>query len=247
MKFLIDIGNTRIAFTMTEGDQLGVITSFAHNNSVSDAQLDECWGRLEKPEQVLASNVAQKAVCDSVSAWIESHWGIPVQQVVAEQSAAGIRLAYAEPQKLGSDRWAAMIAAGAFAPGKKLCVVDSGSAMTIDLLDESGRHIGGYIIPGLEMMAASLVRQTAKIQTQQRDFALEPGIDTSGCVFHGAFLSQVAVLEYLYQHGYSDAVWVITGGNGVLLQKELSFAVYHQPGLVLEGLRLIADDRISAC
>lgn len=248
VKFMIDIGNTRISSAMYMDELLVNNISFVHNRSVTDARLDEVWGGLEKPVQVLASSVAQKTVWDAVSAWIEKRWGILAEQTVPEQFAFGITLAYADPHRLGSDRWAAMIAARHYAPGKKLCVVDSGSAMTIDLLDETGRHLGGYIIPGMEMMAGSLVQQTARIQAEQRPaFELNPGTDTSGCVFHGAFLSQVAMLEYLCQHGYSDAAWLITGGNGVILTEQLSFKVIHQPRLVLEGLKLIADYRKSAC
>lgn len=249
MILLIDIGNTRLASTMSGAGSLGDVVSFSHQDAISRSQLDEHWGDLDRPEQVYASCVGHEDLWSSVSAWISDNWNIQVKRVVPRQSAYGIQLAYAEPQKFGSDRWAAMVAARhLLCNDRKLCIVDSGSAMTVDLLDETGCHKGGYILPGLDMMVASMVAQTAKIEIElHKEISLEPGRNTTECVYHGVLLSQVALLEYLYHHGYHDAVWVVTGGNGVLLKKQLPFEVIHQPGLVLEGLSVIAEHGISAC
>jgi type III pantothenate kinase len=75
-----------------------------------------------------------------------------------------VRNAYAEPWRLGTDRWVALIGAHAAWPGTALCLAGVGSALTIDLLAPHGRHLGGCIAPGPQMMIESLLRETAGIR-----------------------------------------------------------------------------------
>ena len=71
-----------------------------------------------------------------------------------------MRNAYAEPARLGIDRWAAIIAAYHRFP-EGACVVDCGTACTFDLVDAGGRHRGGYILPGLSAMEGAVLGETA--------------------------------------------------------------------------------------
>jgi type III pantothenate kinase len=77
---------------------------------------------------------------------------------------AGVRNGYREPWRLGADRWVALIGARHEHPDMDLCIVGIGTAMTIDLLDASGRHVGGNIIPGPRLMVESLLTRTAGIR-----------------------------------------------------------------------------------
>ena len=70
---------------------------------------------------------------------------------------------YRDPERLGVDRWLALIAARERSK-QPTVIVDAGSACTIDLLDSEGRHLGGYILPGLTAMGEALVRGTHQIQ-----------------------------------------------------------------------------------
>src|SRR4029077_2103024 len=76
----------------------------------------------------------------------------------------GVRNGYAETWRLGADRWVAMLGAHARYPGRALWVVDVGTALTVDLLDEHGRHRGGLLVPGPALMVESLLRRTAGIR-----------------------------------------------------------------------------------
>jgi len=95
----------------------------------------------------------------------------PPRRVRTRRSAGGIRNGYSEPWRLGVDRWVALIGARQLFPDSALCVIDVGTALTVDLLDERGRHRGGAIIPGPALMAASLIRQTAGIARRARGAA----------------------------------------------------------------------------
>lgn len=76
----------------------------------------------------------------------------------------GVRNGYREAWRLGADRWVALIGARHEHPNMDLCIVGIGTAMTIDLLDSSGRHVGGNIIPGPRLMVESLLTRTAGIR-----------------------------------------------------------------------------------
>jgi type III pantothenate kinase len=62
------------------------------------------------------------------------------------------------------DRWVGLIGAHHDHPGKDLCLVGLGTAMTIDLLTANGRHLGGSIVPGPRLMIESLLEHTAGIR-----------------------------------------------------------------------------------
>ena len=86
--------------------------------------------------------------------------GCPAQRVRTLPEAAGVRIAYAEPSRLGVDRFLALLGAHARGPGPWL-LVSAGSALTVDLLDSSGQHRGGVIAPSPEHMRAALAARFA--------------------------------------------------------------------------------------
>jgi type III pantothenate kinase len=83
--------------------------------------------------------------------------------VRSSSRAGGVLNSYAEPWRLGADRWSALIGARSQYPRRSLCLATVGTAMTIDLLDARGRHRGGSIIPGPRLMIESLLTGTAGI------------------------------------------------------------------------------------
>jgi type III pantothenate kinase len=82
----------------------------------------------------------------------------------SEVAACGVRNGYRDVWRLGVDRWVALIGARHEHPDMDLCIVGIGTAMTVDLLDSSGRHVGGNIIPGPRLMIESLLARTAGIR-----------------------------------------------------------------------------------
>ena len=105
---------------------------------------------------------------DLVRTAIAQAWQIEAAvRALARQSAGGIRNAYPEPAKLGVDRWLAMLGGHALERGA-VCVVSVGTAMTIDGVDADGRHLGGVIVPGPDLMVGSLLKNTSDIAQRAR-------------------------------------------------------------------------------
>ncbi|NGP53351.1 type III pantothenate kinase, partial [Thioalkalivibrio sp. XN8] len=160
----------------------------------------------------------------------------------AQPEAGGVRCAYAVPARLGADRWAALLGARGLAPADCL-VIDAGSALTIDALRADGRHLGGWILPGLAMMVGALEARTGDLAELRRVSALAPAAafpaDTGPAMTGGALLAAAgAVLrarERLGERVQGPVRLLLTGGDAPALAAELG-AGELVPDLVLRGL-----------
>jgi len=155
--------------------------------------------------------------------------------------------AYSTADELGSDRWATLLGAHHLLH-EDSCIIDCGSAMTVDFLAASGQHLGGYIIPGLAMMQQSLVRGTDAIRV---DFAedgvgdsLEAGCSTAECIERGVKMAAIGLIENSIKKMQSRTGTtfrsLITGGNAKTLLAHCDEPMLHEPNLVLMGLAQIA-------
>lgn len=154
---------------------------------------------------------------------------------------------YATPETLGQDRIAAIMAfqpkflpAAAPLHQPSRLIVDAGTCVTMDLLDESGTHRGGNISPGLRMRLQAMHTFTAKLPfPEPASPAGEAGLSTVEALRHGAQLGLVYELEGLYNrllHRYPGLEVILTGGDGEWLSKQLSIPCSFRPNLVLFGL-----------
>jgi len=200
-------------------------------------------GDIDQPELVMDSlseiwvgSVAGSAFDESLVSVLKARWGIEPKFALSTMSAVGVVNSYKEPERMGVDRWLAMLAARHQDDGASI-VVDCGSAITIDYLSAKGEHLGGYIVPGLQMMRASLLVNTAHVRYDDEDLlSIKPGKDTGACVNNGTrFLLQALADQLQVEAVKLDARLYITGGDGYLLQARMPGALLV-PDLVLDGL-----------
>jgi type III pantothenate kinase len=172
----------------------------------------------------------------------------PPRRVRTRRSAGGIRNGYSEPWRLGVDRWVALIGARQLFPDRALCVIDVGTALTVDLLDEDGRHRGGAIIPGPALMAGSLIKQTAGIARRARGgggggrglFARQTGAGLrQGARYAGAALIERAAEEATALLG-ARPLMVLAGGAAPVVATALRARYQRVDDLVLRGLAVLA-------
>jgi type III pantothenate kinase len=115
-------------------------------------------------ERIVVCSVAGPALERALSR-AARRGGNPAPQFIrSARSAAGVRNGYAQTWRLGADRWVAMLGAHARYPGRPLCIVDVGTALTVDLLDVRGQHRGGLLAPGPALMVDALLWRTAGIR-----------------------------------------------------------------------------------
>lgn len=248
MILLVDIGNTRLKWALaarTEWLQRGVA---AHRESPIETLFAESWQALPAPQRIVVANVAGKKIAASLRAWGKSTWGVNAEFVIARRKACGVTNAYIEPQRLGADRWAALIGARQSGPGAT-CVIDCGSAVTIDALDAKGNHLGGLIVPGLHMMREALLRHTDGVtQGLQNAGAGKVALlarDTAGAVHGGTLYNLIAMIDRVGVDLATELPVplrrVICGGDAPQLLPLLSGEFQHEPDLVLHGLAVIAE------
>ncbi len=166
---LLDVGNSRLKWALLR-ERYRRARPFAAQGAVEIPALRSlaAWSRLFRaagsPELICACNVAGAAVERRIRAACRQ-LGLPAPQFARSQvAAAGVRNAYRDTWRLGADRWVGLIGARHEHPGRNLCIVGLGTAMTIDLLDAGGRHRGGCMVPGPRLMIESLLERTAGIR-----------------------------------------------------------------------------------
>jgi len=198
-----------------DGLDLGVISSLGH-------------ARISSVGAESAVTILRQQISDT--------FGVELQRAVVSKSAGGVRCGYPDFDKLGIDRWLAMVSA--FSQFKRsLIVVDLGSAVTLDIVRKDGQHLGGYILPGLSLMRQSLHGGTAQVRVSDHMHdTIEPGEDTSAAVNRGSLFAVVASIEKL-AHVHPSKL-IITGGDASLVRGLLSVHAHHEPHLVLDGLSI---------
>lgn len=166
---LIDAGNSRLKWAALRGPYRRG-QDFEARGALDLAALTRSPAALVRLLRALDQDAVH--VCNVAGGHIERQIraatreaGIARPQFARSERAFGaVRNGYAEPWRLGVDRWVGLIGAHFEHPRRALCIVSVGTAMTIDLLAADGRHLGGNIIPGPQLMIESLLERTAGIR-----------------------------------------------------------------------------------
>ena len=187
---LIDAGNTAIKWRLANAEALLDV-----GGSVSDV-LGLCQRVETEPWGVvgLASVASDSADAELTTALTASGARV-VHRATAQSNCLGLVSSYAEPERMGVDRWLAMLAAHARTEGA-LCVIDAGTAVTVDLVSAGGVHEGGYILPGADLMRRTLSNETDRIQVGALEApAIAPGNNTQACVTAGSWRAVLGAVE----------------------------------------------------
>jgi type III pantothenate kinase len=242
---LVDLGNSRLKWAWLEGRQADATAALSHRAQDLSRQLDASWGRMPAPARVVLASVADGQRSEAFEAWVQGRWGLSVDRVFSGAQALGVTNAYPEPRQLGVDRWLALIAVHRRFSGPA-CIVDCGSAITIDGLAPDGRHLGGLILPGLALMRAALLRGTGLEDLSPPPEPRWLACDTAGAIGYGGLLACVALVERLAARIEEECARVpeiiLSGGDGARLQPLLEPASRYEGNLVLSGLAAIAGE-----
>ena len=197
--------------------------------------------------RVRASCVAGNRVESRFAQWARAEFGVQVAFARAAAEVAGVRNGYGQPERLGVDRWLAAVAA--YCQLKRaVVVVDAGSALTVDVVDADGQHLGGYIVPGRQLMYEALRSGTHGVSFGAGEsVSLAFGRDTDQAVHGGVNAALLGVVQVAIRQARqrlpAGFAIVITGGAGAdlpgWLEAESHEALFWQPDLVLDGLQWV--------
>ena len=231
----VDIGNTRLKWR--QGQQQGYLDT----DGIDGKRLLQAWQQLHIPQRVRFVSVACAEINQQLIDFCRQHWGLTAEVAVSQAEQAGVRNSYRNFHTMGADRWLAMLAGFNRQP-QGCCVVDCGSAVTVDYVDADGRHLGGYIAPGLRLMRKGLLSNTRQIHLPElsgQRFDTRPGTSTEEAVGHGIELMMAALAERVVRDSRAllggQAALLVTGGDGQRFIEAAGQGCWC-PDLVLEGL-----------
>jgi len=195
---------------------------------------------LDVVEAVRISSVARKAVLEETVSLLRHRVGV-VHVARSIPESLGVTNGYEEPERLGVDRWLGALAGYQLAGG--CCAVDCGSAITIDFVLPGGRHLGGYILPGLRLMKESLklgTRNVAIDPDSEAEELLAPGRRTVEAVNHGIYMAAVSAINRVYAEVCdSEGValpLLLTGGDARVVSRGIQVPHAVWPDMVYGGL-----------
>ena len=247
---LLDIGNTSMKWAMSYPEELFDMRKICYPENLSSEFFKECLKESKKPKNILVSCVAEENAWQFLERACDELWNIKAKRILSSKEGYGLINAYDDAKTLGSDRWCAMIG-GLDLAESTFVIIDAGSALTIDVVNEFGKHLGGYILPGVMMMKKSLGLNTAQIAIDNTKNEL-PSValanSTSRCIDAGIHLSITKLIEAVIEKLLMQATkttCLITGGDANTISQLLSSKYAIIPDLVLQGLAVIAKNELD--
>ncbi len=249
MILAVDVGNSRIKWA-----RVGEAGLTDHGSAPLEGSPGEWLGGLgealvEPIEHIVVANVAGERAAVALEAFARDR-GAKLSLVRPAKSQFGVRCAYADPERLGADRWVGVVAAHRLLDGA-CAVIDAGTTVTLDVVDRNGEHLGGLIMAGPTLVARTLGRETSGIGVTEPALGAATGIailgaSTNAAVAHGTMIGIAAGLDRaIAQIAVAlrePLTTVLTGGAGPLLEPWLETDVIYRPHFVLEGLAEIAKN-----
>ncbi len=237
---LFDVGNSRCKWAWIESGirlRQGVLDNA---DEVAWQQLKMKFIALPAPHKILISNVAGLVLAQRLRD-VCAIWSCTPEFIVAQTAQCGVRNGYENAAQLGSDRWAALIAA--WHRFHCACVVvNCGTATTVDALSETGEFLGGLILPGLELMQRSLLENTAQLGWQNGELRDYPR-NTADAIASGVLRASIGAIwhQFMLLKSQGAPRCLLSGGAANKLLAGLDMPFEHVDDLVLQGMQIIGQ------
>ena len=218
-KIFLDIGNSAIKWRTIESN--------VYYKSVDEFLLNS----LPQADTAWVSAVANLHIIDDLEAYFDE-----VHLLNTQNKFNNLKISYDDPSSLGSDRFFAMLGAMERFPNKALLIIDIGSAMTFDVINEDGCHQGGLIMPGLGALRKSFSKfETTDVSTNFAGLANNTK-DAWKSGTQVMLLSSINDQIEKFNEIFSDGIVTICGGLAHEIKNELPESVQIFDNLVLDGL-----------
>ncbi len=242
----IDIGNTFLKWRVVVS---GMASSRGCAAVTNNYWLNEIQEDVIEVDKILIASVASSDFNSLASVKLFEVFGKIPWFSTSTDELVGVKNAYSDSSELGIDRWLALVAAWVEFK-QDVIIIDSGTALTIDIVNQKGFHLGGYIIPGEILMKRALVADTANLKYKNSfdEQKILPGKTTSQAIKNGIALAQVgavhSVLANLRKNSILEGMPVIVfcGGGGESLRDLCELESFWRPDLIFEGLEISARE-----
>lgn len=237
MNITIDIGNSRIKVTSFENNVTG-------SAKIVSGSLSPEWIYKNYPPAI--DSVIVSSVRKSLPGGITGLKKICKKFIILnEKTRIPLINKYSTPGTLGPDRLAAAIGANYLFPGTDCLVIDAGTAITYDMITESGEYNGGAISPGIHMRFSSLAKGSQKLPHLDKIIQTSyPGDNTVSSVMNGVMLGVFFEAQgyiNLLRDKFPKLQVIVTGGDYLYFEKRFKSAIFAEPDLVAIGLNRIIE------
>jgi type III pantothenate kinase len=232
MNTIIDAGNTRIKVAHFEKDDLQTLVFL---------------NTLPKVENWLKTNTPARLLISNVGPWPFNTIKLPVNNIsLSPNTPLPFMVQYQTPQTLGNDRRGLAAAAVKEYPGKPVLIIDAGTCLTYDFVNEHAVYLGGAIAPGLSMRYKSLPHFTASLPLISTNYESVELIgssthDSIKSGVHNGLIAEVERTIERYQSRFKNLVVVFTGGDAEIFAHLTKNGIFARPNFLLTGLNFILE------
>jgi len=157
---------------------------------------------------------------------------------------------YLSKDSLGNDRIALVSSASISYPGKNVLIIDAGSCITYDFINDKNQYLGGAISPGLKMRYKSLNEFTSKlplVSLESSDKLIaNQTIDSINVGVANGVVFEIEGFVRQYLSEYDNLTVILTGGNSDFLSNQLKISIFANQNFLLEGLNNLIKLNISS-
>ena len=215
----IDIGNSAIKWRTSDSK---VFSEDIENFSIT---------AFDQSKTAWLSAVAHSEIVQEISTHFEA-----INIIKPHKRFGNLTLSYDDPSMLGTDRFSAMLGAINHFPNHSLLVIDIGSAITFDVVDKTGLHHGGLIMPGMKALRGSFEKfKTSDLSLHLKSLAN----NTDDAWKQGTYVMMISAINHQiesFKSNFSDGVVTVCGGKAKEIKKELPKSIELFDNLVLDGL-----------
>tara|TARA_S200000501_G_scaffold21747_1_gene19038 strand:- start:9974 stop:10699 length:726 start_codon:yes stop_codon:yes gene_type:complete len=237
MNLVVDIGNNFFKLGIFQNSNL--IFSFSEKNGAIDVEIEKIICRYSEITSALISNVSSIKIN-----YILNRFNINIYELDST-FIFPFKLNYQTPESLGNDRLALAAAATTLFPNSNNLVIDAGTCITIDFIDNNNHFLGGSISPGVKMRYDSLNHYTANLPLLKNENNFNyPGNSTNASI-HAGIIGGVSneINGFIKQINLKNEKVnvILTGGDAKILSKTLKITIFANQNFILEGLNCILN------
>ncbi|NYJ29052.1 type III pantothenate kinase [Allomuricauda sp. ARW1Y1] len=238
MNLVIDIGNTLIKYAVFKNDS--IVHDQSSESGLFLSKIKELFEQYPQINNAILSSVGKldRKERDVVALFCKVH-------VLTSASKVPFKNSYATPQTLGVDRLALAAAAYHQNPRGNTLVIDAGTCITYDMVNNAGEYVGGAISPGIRMRYNAMHNQTAGLPLLQPDELLDfVGNSTESCMHSGVINGVAQEVDGVigqYRSRFQDLTVILTGGDYHFFAKRLKNTIFANSKFLLEGLNCLLE------
>lgn len=241
MRLILDFGNTLKKLSVYNGNTM---MAFHALERISLAKIRSIIKEYPEIDAVILSSVVKYP--DNIRDYLSRHYHFIE---LDEHTPIPVSVRYKSPQTLGKDRLAAVVGAHHLYPAKDVLVINTGTCITYDFIDNKAVYHGGSISPGIRMRFSALHTFTDKLPfiTCFGDAGLT-GEDTVSSMSSGVMNGIRAEIDGIigqYKQQKPGLVTVLSGGDAKYFEKSLKNSIFAVPNIVTEGLRIILNHNVE--